>query len=505
MKTNSLKPNIIAVIVAIEQYRHADISKVHYANNDALAFKKMLEELFNVPEENITCWINSDANKTSIEEDLPYKILQLSENDCFLFYYAGHGFHNAEGNRLTVWDTHKNNLVGTTVSIKDILLTPLEKSACNQSMIFLDSCAEFIKDNLAGRDMISSMSIKEFADFGTADKFHAIFYSCTEGQKSFPCDKVQHGVWTWHLIEALKGNKPEAIFKDAYITDQTLQNYLRVAVPKYISSEKISTKQQIPFATISSSNTIILRQLPVIVKHTKPAPADFRLQFSELFLRRVDEKHPRELQGFKKGNSAPKWVNDTTRKFIQESAGKDIEEEIQIVYENAKKILQLTRSEIQKTIKRGHGTIKTDQFRYELSIFQHNEKPAVAVIKRTIVITTPTDQLTKKFNEIFPNYPDEVVIPLEESLGYDRLVELFEGLEKTRGGTVSDDDSKGQITYENTNQVRFVVDLEAMEMIIYPGFGLTPTTMIETAIDDLKELGSGTFLLEPARTPKLLE
>jgi hypothetical protein len=493
--THSIKSNIVVVIIAIEKYRHADINQVHYAGNDAMAFQKLLREQFNVPIENITCWINENATKSFVEEELPYKIRQLTENDTFIFYYAGHGFHNSEGNRLTVWDSHKSNLTGTTVTVNQVLLEPLKSSACKQSMIFLDACADYISDTLVGRDMISSMSTKEFAEFGSSDKFHAIFHSCSEGQKSYPCEDLQHGVWTWHLIEALKGNKPEAIYKGIYITDQTLQNYLRVAVPKYITDKKITTRQQIPFATISSSNTIIIRTLPVLSKFVKSSSSDLKLQFQDLFLRRIDDKNPKDLIGFKKGHVAPRWISSTGNKFIQESAAKDIEEELHTVYENAKNILELKRRNIEKEISRGSGIVKTDYFKYELEVYQHSENPAIAVFKRTIVITSPLHQLSRKFNDIFPVHPDEVVIPIVESLDFNKLVELFEDLEEKKGGSLSEDDAKGRITYQTESQITFVIDIEAMELVIYPGFGLTPINMIENATNEIKGLSSGSFML----------
>jgi uncharacterized protein YegP (UPF0339 family) len=283
MEVIEKKRRIFAIIIAIETYRYTDISKVNYAENDARAFRQLLIDYFGADEEDITLWINEEATKNTFEEELPYYIRQLSPGDEFIFYYAGHGFHHTDSNRLTVWDSHKNNLFGTTVSINNILLNPLLKSECQRSLIFLDSCSTYISDNLTGRDLISSMSIKEFEDFSNSSKYNATFCSCSPGEKSFPSDTLKHGIWTWHLIEALKGNMPTAIFKDVFITDISLQNYLRKAIPLFITKHTTIKGTQIPYSKVFSSNTVTIRQLPLpkeeeIVKNSP----NIKLRFNEI-------------------------------------------------------------------------------------------------------------------------------------------------------------------------------------------------------------------------------
>ena len=92
--TDISKDNTIAIIIAIEDYRFADgatgIVPVKYAKNDATKFKKLLKEEFNIPEENITMWLDKDAIKSALEDELKYHIRQLKKTDRFIFYYAGH-------------------------------------------------------------------------------------------------------------------------------------------------------------------------------------------------------------------------------------------------------------------------------------------------------------------------------------------------------------------------------------------------------------------------------
>ena len=125
-----------AVIVAIEKYQFSagrnKISRVDYARNDAIAFKNLLVEEFEVEEKNVIIRLDVDASKAWLENELPYEIRNLEDEDKFIFYYAGHGFFQDGTNRLTAWDSHPSNLQDTTVSLKKILLPEF----CMKSGVF---------------------------------------------------------------------------------------------------------------------------------------------------------------------------------------------------------------------------------------------------------------------------------------------------------------------------------------------------------------------------------
>ncbi len=97
--------------------------------------------------------MDGNATKTAIENDLPYYIRGLSNNETFYFYYAGHGFYQNGVNHLTAWDSSPYNLSGTTMSLNDILLEPLENSKCTKSLIFIDACSSNLDSAIVRRDL----------------------------------------------------------------------------------------------------------------------------------------------------------------------------------------------------------------------------------------------------------------------------------------------------------------------------------------------------------------
>ncbi|MGE8433484.1 caspase family protein [Chryseobacterium joostei] len=489
--------NIIAIIIAIETYRYTDISKVDYALNDANAFKKLLIDHFGASEENITIWLNEHATKTALEEELPYLIRQLSEEDKFIFYYAGHGFHYTDCNRLTVWDSHKNNLFGTTVSINDILLDPLTNSRCENSLLFLDSCATYISEKLDGRDLISSMSLKEFENFGNSTKYNAVFCSCSPGQKSYPSRNIEHGIWTWHLIEALKGNFPEAIFKDTFITDVSLQNFLRKAIPEYITNHTTITATQTPYSQISSSNTFIIRQILPQKQVVEKEFPKIKLQFEKIELRKIEQEHLKQLSGFKKGHFLPDRVSSSGERYIQSISRQEIEDEIQEIYENTKAILGLRRKDIIKEVDHGGGSIETEIFRFYFEIYQNKENPSLADMVRRLIIRVNRFDLPEDFHNIFPVQPNQIIIPIGGTIDYDDLVDKFENLESEIGGHLKDDDSTGEIIYTSKENLTIIINTNFMEMLFIPNKPLDCLKLIDFAADGLSKLTGQKLILLP--------
>ncbi|MBO2945266.1 caspase family protein [Paenibacillus sp. F411] len=250
-----------AVIVAVEQYQF-QISPVDYAENDARAFFDWLTQDMCVPVDNVNIWLNQQATATALREEIRYEIRNLPEGSRFIFYYAGHAFFANSLNRITTWDTHPTNLHDTTVSMKDVLFEPLQQSQCNQSLIFIDACATYIQQQIQSRDLLSDLSNREFIEFVQNSHYQTMFNSCSPGQKSYPSNLLQHGIWTYHLLRALKAEAIEAVFRDQYITDFSLQNYLHQVVPEYIRSNT-EHRRQTPWAQISGTNSFVIRELGI--------------------------------------------------------------------------------------------------------------------------------------------------------------------------------------------------------------------------------------------------
>ncbi len=488
-----------ATIIAIEDYRFSDksigINPVKFARNDATKFKKLLNEEFNIPDENITIWLDKEATKSALENELKYQVKQLTEDSRFIFYYAGHGFYQNSHNKITCWDTHPDNLDGTSVSLKDVLIDPLENSLCEQSLIFIDSCSTYLKEKTPDRDIISNLSIKEFDQFVKTKKYHGIFMSCSPGEKSYPSKTLRHGIWTWHLIEALKGNIEDAIVKDKYITDNSLKNYLSIAVPKYITEKTIHKTTQKPFTKIHSTNDFLIRELPA---KSEPVSVDLpkiKLKYNEAMLRKITFPQVSDASGFAKGHFIPSKVNASSNSFIQQVFDADVKDEIQNVYEKTKQILGLRKKDIKTESERGSGSVECEYYRYFIDIEQHDKFPFKAKVTRRLVIRVDRSSLPKNFDDIFPRQISEIVIPIEGELDFDLMVEKFENFEEVDGGSLTDNEQKGLIEYQTSSGLLIKINFNDNELIVSPNRDMKCLELIDNTIEGLTKISLDTVKL----------
>lgn len=243
-----------AIIIAIEHY-HNKITSVQYARNDAIAFKEMLINNMGVQAENIFIFIDDDALKSTLEYDLKKLFMGLQENDRLVFYYAGHGFHDTITNCLTTFDSHPSSYQNTTISLRDVLLDPLKKSRCKNALIFIDACAQKLVDPNQ-RHAVSHMNEEEFKLIVSKFPSYNIFLSCQLEESSYSHEELEHGVWTYFLLQALSGNVKQ-VRKDNFITDRLLQDYLSTSVSQYV--KKNLKYDQNPTAIMESNyeNVII--------------------------------------------------------------------------------------------------------------------------------------------------------------------------------------------------------------------------------------------------------
>lgn len=257
---NNLKyDKTIAIIIGIEDYHPSNqIESVKYANSDVEKFKEMLINDFEIEEDDIHTYLNEAAFKSTLEYNLKSLFHYLGENDRLIFYYVGHGFHNGITNFITTYDSHKNNISGTAVSLRSILIDPLLKSKCRNAIIFIDACAKIFYDENE-RSHISDINDEELILLSNDFPNYLTFLSCQSGQSSYSSDDLQNGIWTYHLIQAISGKVPEVLVNNQYVTDRLLQDYLYEAVSNY--ALQFEGKEQNPRAIMDSSFENVIREI----------------------------------------------------------------------------------------------------------------------------------------------------------------------------------------------------------------------------------------------------
>jgi len=246
---NEFNPaNLYVFAIGINNYKKPSYS-LNYAVSDATSFVKEItgnsKTIFAKTE--VISLINENATKDSILAAFNKIKANAQQNDVFVFYYAGHGAMSAaEQNEkanfyLIPWEVTNlyNNqmLKEKAVSAQDLRKFSEEIKAEKQ-LFLLDACqsggaVEF----LASRGAEEEKAIAQLAhSTGT-------YFITASGSQQLAGEfgQLGHGVFTYAVLEALKGNASK---NDKKVTVKELTYYVEEQVP--VLSEKYKGNIQYP-------------------------------------------------------------------------------------------------------------------------------------------------------------------------------------------------------------------------------------------------------------------
>ncbi|MBW4657861.1 MAG: caspase family protein [Drouetiella hepatica Uher 2000/2452] len=160
--------------------------------------------------------------------------------DTVLFYFSGHGVieQTTQQAVLCLSDTQNDSLLTTGLKMQE-LLQLLEGCAARHQLLWLDACHSGSLVLRGARGMDEPTAIGSFEPTVQLVKvlrtraaqsrgFYALL-SCDEGQRSWEFPELGHGVFTYYLIQGLRGDAADAqgvIEADAlyrYVYRQTVE------------------------------------------------------------------------------------------------------------------------------------------------------------------------------------------------------------------------------------------------------------------------------------------
>lgn len=429
------------IIIAIEEYSTAvvpELAKIEFAVNDANSIKKVFIDQLYIEEENLVFLINQEANKSDIERKLKSVFTHLSSVDECYFYYVGHGFNSKSQNRITCWDTDNSDLEETSLSIDEILLTPLKNSKCKKSFIFIDSSAEELKSKNKMKTAASNLVEKEFSELVRASSAHSIFLSCYPGEKSFSSPQAKHGIWALQLLNAINGKDDTAIGKDNVISNVSLGRFLSTKIPQYITKTMFINDRQSPYAVIDSS---LVTPLIAFESDEEEETKKVEIQFNQYLLSREQNIPFKNLEAFNKvRHKIPKDHNSFASKMAAELAQDEfLKKEIEALFDNARRTLRLKNS---NTVKDPEGgALHTEYFRYNISAKQSDSDFTEITIKRELELRVPLNNFPMPIDEIFTDGFDTITFPIKGSLDVDALEDALYDLEDENQGTFEQKDN----------------------------------------------------------------
>jgi len=241
--------NIWAVVIGIDKY--PNIRQLKYAVNDAGLFYDHLVKRNQIPAENVMLLLNQDATLTKIRSVLGTDLKnKAGKDDMVVIYFAGHGATERDAQSpdgdglekyLLPFEADLKDLYATALPMEE--LTRIFNRIRSERLIFIaDACYSGAS---GGRTIgVGGMraSISEgFIDRIAGGKGRVIMTASGANEVSAEKDELGHGVFTYYLIEGLKGKADTD--RDGVVTVDEAFNYVSKLVPAATDQEQHPVKK----------------------------------------------------------------------------------------------------------------------------------------------------------------------------------------------------------------------------------------------------------------------
>ncbi|MEO0768509.1 MAG: SUMF1/EgtB/PvdO family nonheme iron enzyme, partial [Cyanobacteria bacterium J06649_4] len=170
-----------------------------------------------------------------------FQASELSVGDNLWFFFAGHGELCGEHDYLMPIDADPGDVKETALKLSDIAAS-LRGCGADNTVMLLDACRSEGKRSPVG--------------VGTDEQPGMVtIYSCSARQASYEIDELQHGAFTYALLEGFRLQGANSC-----ATVQRINQYLRHQVPKL--SERYRKGPQVPYMVVEPSEKSCLILLP---------------------------------------------------------------------------------------------------------------------------------------------------------------------------------------------------------------------------------------------------
>lgn len=223
------------VLIGINSYQDSQIPNLRYCAKDCKALAETLKiatagfwqtEIIALYDEG-----EKSPNQSNILESIQI-FRKAKPEDLVLFYFSGHGYLDNNRPTLCVADTNCANLAATGLKL-DTLLGELRQCQAKRQLLWLDACQEQYQDKYHPNPTSQLLVIlNEQAE--QSQDFSAML-SCDKNERSWEIPELKHGLFTYCLIEGLKG---KAANPEGQISADSLFYYVKDSSYKYIECKK---------------------------------------------------------------------------------------------------------------------------------------------------------------------------------------------------------------------------------------------------------------------------
>jgi serine/threonine protein kinase/uncharacterized caspase-like protein len=254
----------VALVIGVGQYqRSKEIDPLPFADKDAKAVARLLASprVCALPHDQVKLLTNQNARRATIADRLSRWLPERSRGaEIAVVYFACHGMVQSIGNSeegyLLPFDFDPRKIGASGIAMSDInkWINAVQASFV---VLILDCChaGKVLKGELTtfrsqGRDLeLRPALLQALSRNGLF-----VITSCDGGEKSIESPKLGHGLFTYHLLEGMKGRGDQN--RDGKVGVAELFNYVSKAVAK--DAKEMFQHKQTPWTKTSYNEEVML-------------------------------------------------------------------------------------------------------------------------------------------------------------------------------------------------------------------------------------------------------
>ena len=249
--------DVWAVLIGISNYE--EVKDLQYASDDAVAMARWLLDSGVAPdhirllldregpEEELGGLVARRATLVNVREALGWLRRVAKPDDLVVIHFSGHGFQGPDDNGdekdgvdefFVLWDTLNADKEDTALR-DDEFGAALDRVESQHVVIFFDACySGGLSRSLPSSARPAPGKEDLFSDFSVEGRL--VFSAASESQESFESDELRHGIFTYYLLQGLRGSAD--VNGDGRVTAWELYEYVASAVPARAKLEHNATQ-----------------------------------------------------------------------------------------------------------------------------------------------------------------------------------------------------------------------------------------------------------------------
>lgn len=293
------KVNLWAIIIGVSRYKNGDqnlegyqISNLKNAADDAQSMYDFLHSdeggNFRDVSENGHMILLKDEQGTKANVEKALSMLKNSSpEDYFVVYIAAHGALIPQLNKenrtvdipyFVLYDTDLRDMSNTGLKM-EAFRNVISTVPARKGLVLSDTCHS-AGVQMAGRDPSSSAvraNVRYLQEMQQVSSGVGFISASDQLEQSYELDEFGHGVFTYGILEALRGNADED--QNGVITFNELVKYLREEVPR------LTDQKQHPYY---NTTAIEANYLPLSVVNYADTPSTPNSEYGTLVIRTPD-------------------------------------------------------------------------------------------------------------------------------------------------------------------------------------------------------------------------